>query len=272
VTRFSTNAVAETETSESFKTIRVKMEGHLGSITLNRPDSLNALSCGLLKELYDALSALGQHKIRSIVIDGAPRSDGRPCFSAGADLKDGSPEENVALARQAFDAIDRYPGAVIAAIGDLAFGGGLELALCCDFRIVARNARLALPEINIGSMPRAGGTQRLARLIGEARAKELLLTGEPINGARAYEIGLAMQAVDIGAELSAAVMLAERLSEKAPLAFTAIKQSIREGRHMPLDAALDLEIHTGSTLDDTEDRIEGRRAFIEKRPPRYSGS
>ncbi len=252
-------------------TIKVAHLGSVGVLTLNRPDSLNALSCAMHQEIKRAFEEFALSATRVVVITGADRPDGRPCFCAGADLKDGSLEESVELAKSAFLAAECYPGVVIAAIGGIALGGGLELALACDFRIVGDTAKLGLPEINIASMPRAGGTQRLPRLVGEARAKELLFTGDHISGDRAAALGLATTVVPSGQELTEAVILAERLAQKAPLALAAIKRSVTLGRDLPLEGALELEIEIGRSLDLTEDRIEGRQAFLEKRAPRFLG-
>ena len=257
--------------SSGWETIKVFYTGSAAVLILNRPHSLNALSCAMHREIKSAFEEFSDKSVRAVIITGADRPDGRLCFCAGADLKDGSLEESVELAKSAFLAVERYPGVVIAAIGGLALGGGLELALACDFRIVGAVAKLGLPEINIASMPRAGGTQRLARLIGEARAKELLYTGEQISGDRAAVIGLATTVVPAGQELNEAILLAERLAQKAPLALAAIKQAVTLGRDLPLEEALALEIKIGRSLDLTEDRIEGRRAFLEKRAPRFVG-
>lgn len=251
--------------------IQVAQIGSVAILTLNRPKSLNALSCTMHREIKLAFEEFARSAVRAVVVTGANRLDGRSCFCAGADLKDGSLEESVELAKAAFLAAESYPGVVIAAIGGLALGGGLELALACDFRIVGDAAKLGLPEINIASMPRAGGTQRLARLIGEARAKELLFTGDHISGDLAAAMGLATRAVPAGQELTEALIFAERLAQQAPLALTAIKKSVTQGRDLPLEEALELEIAIGRSLDLTEDRIEGRRAFLEKRSPRFVG-
>ena len=209
--------------------------------------------------------------VRAVMLTGAPREDGRACFCAGADLRDGTLEEGSKLARIAFGLIERLPKPVIAAIGGVAVGGGLELALTCDLRVIARSSRLGVPEINIGSMPRAGGTQRLPALIGEAEAKKLLFSGDLIDGDEAFRIGLATQVVPDGEERSAAMALAQRLAAKAPLALAAIKRVVRDGRHLPHEAALDMEIEIGRSLDGTADRHEGRAAFLEKRTPRFTG-
>jgi enoyl-CoA hydratase/carnithine racemase len=258
--------------NDGYATLRVERRGPAGIVTLNRPDVLNALSGQLYRELDAAISDLTHKGTRALIVTGAPRLDGRACFCAGADLKDPDLEQGPYLARQAFLAIERSPLPSIAAIGGVAVGGGLELALACDFRIVAASAKLGLPEVNIGTMPRAGGTQRLAALIGSGRAKELLMLGEFIDGVRAAQIGMVTRCVAEGAELDEALALAATLSAKAPLALAAIKRAVNQSRDLTLEAGLDLEIREGEALDRTDDRAEGRRAFLEKRPPIYRGS
>ena len=168
-------------------------------VTLTRPSSLNALDCNAYRSLAAIFGDLEKNpNVRAVMLTGAPREDGRACFCAGADLRDGTLEEGSKLARIAFGLIERLPKPVIAAIGGVAVGGGLELALTCDLRVIARSSRLGVPEINIGSMPRAGGTQRLPALIGEAEAKKLLFSGDLIDGDEAFRIGLATQVVPDG--------------------------------------------------------------------------
>lgn len=252
--------------------IQLSRLGAVAIVTLARSKSLNAFNLPAYRKLGELFRQLAtDDEIRAVVLTGAPRPDGRACFCAGADLRDGALEEGSLLAREAYGLVERLPKPVVAAIGGVAVGGGLELALRCDLRVAAESARIGLPEINIGSMPRAGGTQRLPALIGESRAKELLFTGALIDGREAARIGLVNRAVSDGQEFAVALELAQQLAAKAPLALAAIKQAIHDGRDAPDAARLDLEIEAGRRLDGTADRIEGRRAFLERRPPVFRG-
>lgn len=252
--------------------VLIARHGPVAIATLHRPAALNALSIEAYRELARVFRLLATDSdVRVVVLTGSPRADGRACFCAGADLRDGALEEGSTLAREAFCLVEELPKPVIAAMGGVAVGGGLELALRCDLRIAAENTKIGLPEINIGSMPRAGGTQRLPMLLGEARAKELLFTGALIDGREACRIGVVNRVVPDGQELDAALDLARQLADKAPLALAAIKQAIHAGRALSPDERLELEIEAGRRLDGTEDRIEGRRAFLERRPPVFRG-
>ena len=252
--------------------IRLERDGAIVILTLARPAVLNALSGAVYRGLIYALDLLDlDAEMRALVITGAPRLDGRACFCSGADLWDPELEQGSRLAKEAFGRIESTAKPAIAAVGGLALGGGLELAMACDFRVAAQGTRLGFPEVNIGTMPRAGGTQRLPRLIGVGRAKQLLLLGEYIDGSRAYDIGLVDYVTPDGTELGRAMDLARQLAQKAPLAVAAIKRAVNSSHDLELDDGLDLEIALGEELDRTEDRLEGRRAFIEKRTPIYRG-
>jgi enoyl-CoA hydratase len=170
-----------------------------------------------------------------------------------------------------YDRLARLTKPSIAAVNGLAFGGGLELALACDLRVVARGARLGVPEIKLGLLPGAGGTQRLARLLPAAVTKHMLMTGDPISAEEAHRLGLVNEVVDDGTALAAAERLAERLATGPPLALAAAKRLVDIGGPMALEGGIALERETVSLLFATEDRAEGVAAFMEKRAPHFQG-
>jgi len=249
-------------------------EGGAVRVTLSRPEAKNALSRALNLELARLAGELGADPaVRAILLTGAGDA-----FSAGADLKE---RRGVAAADSGpfIDAISgairawaEMPKATIALINGAAFGGGLELALACDFRLAADTAVMGLSEVRLGIMPGAGGTQRLARLLGTARAKELVLTGRRIDAARALAIGLVSRVVSPGELDRAGQELADELAACAPLSIAMAKRAIDEGADLPMADALALERRCYDVTLMSEDRNEGLRAFAEKRPPRFTGS
>jgi enoyl-CoA hydratase/carnithine racemase len=243
-------------------------------VTINRPQARNALSRQVNLELRELAERLGRsHEARVVVITGA----GDKAFCAGADLKEraGVTAEDtkpyVDAISAAITAWSRIPKPTIAALNGAAFGGGLELALACDFRIATTTAAFGLTEVRLGIMPGAGGTQRLPRLIGVARAKELVLLGRRISAERALEIGLINDIAEPG-KLDAAVDgLIEEIAACAPLSITKAKEAIERGIELPLDQALRLERECYNVTLFSEDRNEGLRAFAEKRKPSFTG-
>ena len=245
----------------------------VGVVTLRRPDRLNALSSEVAAGLHEAFRAAGaDDAVRAIVVAG----DGR-AFCAGADIGEldtlDGPHGFSAFVRRltdAFDSLARCPKPSVAAVHGVALGGGLELALACDLRVAEEGARL-VPEIKLGLLPGAAGTARLPRLLPKAVAKQLLLTGEPLLAAEAHRLGLVNEVVPAGTALDAALALASRLAALPPLALAAAKRLVDEGATLPLDAAVTLERETVSMLFGTADRVEGVRAFLDKRPPTFEG-
>jgi enoyl-CoA hydratase len=242
------------------------------TLTLNRPDKLNAIDGAMLDALDQVLGRLeAERDCRAVILTGAGRA-----FSAGADIK-----EWTALAPQEFgpgwglrghrlfDRLAALSPPVIAAINGIAFGGGLELALCADLRIAAAEARLGLPEVTIAALPGWGGTQRLPRLIGPGRAKQMILTGEPIDAARAETLGLVSEVVPADALISRANELARRIAANAPLSVQAAKRLIDAA--LPAPPAATLEVSASMAAGATEDAREGRQSFLERRPPVYRG-
>ena len=254
--------------------IVVEKRGAAAWVTLNRPAVRNALSLDVNTRLQEIVPELEHDdEVRVVVITGA----GEHAFCAGADLK----ERRGVPAGEAGQFINAISGAInslgelrkptIAAMNGSAFGGGLELALACDFRILVEGAEIGLTEVRLGIMPGAGGTVRLPRLIGEARAKEMILLGRRVAAARALEIGLVTQVVP-RAELTRAVegLLAE-LVGCAPVSFAQAKSAIERGHALGINEALELERQLYDVTLFSEDRDEGLTAFAEGRPPRFQG-
>lgn len=255
--------------------VKLDRRGAVAVLTLDRADRRNALS-------RDALLAFGRlgrelvddPEVRALVITGT----GDKAFCAGADLKERqgmSPDDvrrQVGLYRTELGVLARSPKPVIAAINGVAFGGGLELALLCDLRVAAPHAELALPETSLGIIPGAGGTQRLPRVVGEARAKEMILLGRKLTAAEALAWGLVNRVSPEGTPVvDDAIAWIEPIASGAPIAQAAALRAIEEGYDVPLDLGLEIErVHYDETLR-SEDRLEALRAFAEKRKPVYRG-
>jgi enoyl-CoA hydratase/carnithine racemase len=242
--------------------------------TLNRPQALNAFNVPLLEALLACVEvAHSDRSVRCAIVTGA----GDKAFSAGADLKERrgmSLDEARAFVRrisQTFDAVASLPFPTIAAVNGVAFGGGFELALACDLRVVADSARLGLTEVSVGIMPGAGGTQRLPRLVGVARAKELIFSARRVEAVEALALGLANRVTPAAETLPVAQALAAEIAQQAPLAVRQAKHAIDAGLDLGLEAGLALEQKAYAPLLDTRDRLEGLEAFADKRPPRYVG-
>jgi methylglutaconyl-CoA hydratase len=253
--------------------LTIERDGGTVWVTLNRPEAKNALSRPLNLELAELAARLAADaEVRTVILTGAGDA-----FSAGADLK----ERRGVSAADSGPFIDAISGAIsawaamprptIALLNGAAFGGGLELALACDFRLAAEAAVMGLSEVRLGIMPGAGGTQRLSRLVGVARAKELVLTGRRIDAGRALEIGLVSRVVPAAELRRAGQELADELAACAPLSVAMAKRAIDEGASLPLGDALALERRCYDVTLMSEDRNEGLRAFAEKRPPRFTG-
>ncbi|MET3918867.1 E-phenylitaconyl-CoA hydratase [Variovorax sp. OAS795] len=244
-------------------------------VTLNRPEAMNSIdpeSNEQLLAIWDQVSS--DEEIRVVVLTGA----GERAFCTGADLKKTMPPADSA-ARQVFRAGTRHSNfgtlqtdkPVIAAINGYALGGGLELALLADIRICSENAQFGLPEVRVGSIPGAGGTQRLIRAVGQSDAMWMLLTGDRIDANEALRIGLVSKVVPLSALQQTAINLARAMAANAPLAMTAAKRLAMTGRELPLAGGLELERQAFGVLRDSEDRLEGRRAFADKRAPVFRG-
>ena len=246
----------------------------VGLVTLNRPDKHNALSLDLLARLQALVRDLGEDaSVRVIILRGNDR-----CFSTGLDLDDlagvtsvGDTQRVLGIARDANAAIERCPKPVIAAIAGWCLTGGLELSLACDVRVAAETARFGITSARIGTVAGAGGTQRLPRLVGAGRAKELLFAAEPIEATEALRIGLVNRVVAAGQEVETALQMARLWARRAPLSLWFAKSAVNVGLTMPLEAALAFEMGLTAQLFTTEDRAEGLRAFRERREAEFRG-
>ncbi|WP_424138781.1 enoyl-CoA hydratase/isomerase family protein [Roseomonas chloroacetimidivorans] len=249
--------------------------GAVALLTINRPAALNALDLATL-DAFEAefMAAEADPSVHVIVITGA----GEKAFVAGGDIRDlesrqGLPhylELGEALHR-AFNRVERCDKPTIAAVNGFALGGGTELLLCTDIRLLAETARLGLPEINLGLFPGAGGSQRLMRQVAPCRARELMFTGDQITAAEAVTLGLANRAVPRAELLKEAMALAERVAAKSPLVLKLLKRTLRDGAEMPLPQALAHEQAMIGLVLDSADAHEGCRAFAEKRPASFRG-
>lgn len=242
-------------------------------ITICNPP-VNALNSQVIDELEQILDELaGRSDIRAVIITGA----GEKAFIAGADIQQFphlTPVQGYELARKGqrvFDKIEALQLPVIAAINGFALGGGCELAMACDIRISGENAKLGQPEVNLGIIPGYGGTQRLPRLVGSGKAKELIFTGDAIDGREAYRIGLVDILVPSGEVLTHALSLSAKMQGKGPLAVTAAKKAINQGLDQTLTDGLELEAILFKNLCATEDQKEGARAFLAKQKPQFQG-
>ena len=252
--------------------ILVERDDTIVTLTLNRPDKLNAIDAAMLDALDAALGAIERDpEVRAVVLTGAGRA-----FSAGADIKEWTALAPLEFGRswglrghRLFDRLAALPPPVIAALNGIAFGGGLELALCADIRIAGEGARLGLPEVTIAALPGWGGTQRLPRLIGPGRARHMILTGQPVDAARAEAWGLVTEVLAAEALLPRARELAARIAANAPVAVQASKRLIDAAT--PATPAATLEVQAGALCGATADAKEGRASFLERRPPRYQG-
>ncbi len=248
--------------------------GQVAVLTLNRPARLNAIGSEVLERLTAAVAAAAaDDRVRALVIAGAGRA-----FCAGADLSEieALPDARafrgfIARMTEVYQLISDCPKPSVAALHGVAFGGGLELALACDLRVAEHDARLGVPEMKLGVLPGAGGTQRLPRLVPAAIAKQMILTGEPITAERAHALGLINELAAPGEAVPAALSLAAQVAAGAPLALAAGKRLIDQGLGMDLTAAISYEGESVSTLFGTADRAAGLAAFRERRPPTFTG-
>ncbi len=255
--------------------LKVKIDNKTAIVTLDHPP-VNALSPAVLKEIQAEFEALGKNDdVRAIVLTGA----GNHAFCAGADLKEFAgvdpkqAQEIAKLGHAAMNAIEDCQKPVIAAINNLALGGGCELAMACDIRISSDRARYGQPEVWIGLIPAWGGSTRLPRLVGAAKAKELIFTGQMVNAQEAQRIGLVNKIVPDGEEVRAAIDIARTIIQKsAPLAVREAKAAINKISRAPTrEAALAVEVEAAGRLAGTSDLVEGVTAFIEKRSPEFQG-
>jgi enoyl-CoA hydratase/carnithine racemase len=252
--------------------VTVSVDEGIGTIRLDRPP-MNALNAQIQEELRAAATALSADDgVRAVIVYG-----GEKVFAAGADIKEMAKMSYADMAARApalssaFDAVARIPKPVVAAINGYALGGGCELALACDWRVAADDAKLGQPEINLGVIPGAGGTQRLARLLGPARAKDLVMSGRMVAADEALRIGLVDRVVPAAEVYSAARELVARYVSGPAQALRAAKAAVDGGLSLDLASGLAWESQLFAALFATEDKAEGMAAFVEKRRPRFTG-
>lgn len=258
----------------SFSTLLVSNDNAVRTIVINRPDKLNALNRQVISELHVAFAQAAQDDaVRVVVLTGS----GEKAFVAGADISEMagmSPVQLRDFSRQGQDLmtrIERLGKPVIAALNGFALGGGFELAMGCQLRLAADNARIGQPEVKLGLIPGFGGTQRLLRLAGRGAVLELCLTGEPIDALRAFQLGLVNRVVAAADLASETAALAIRLSALAPQALRGVIDAIAYGGEAALDQGLDYETQLFAVLASTDDMREGTSAFLEKRKPAFVG-
>ena len=254
-----------------YQYILVERDERVGIVTLNRPKELNALNFQLVSELAEALEAFdGDDSIGCMIITGA----GQKAFAAGADIKEMSGKSPIDMMLGGFESwnrIRRLHKPLIAAVGGFALGGGCELAMHCDIIVASENARFGQPEINLGIIPGAGGTQRLARTFGKYRAMEMVLTGVPFTAQEMAAQGLVNRVVPQGEHLTEALKLAQVVAQRAPIALRLAKESVLAAFETTLEQGLEIERKNFFLLFATEDMREGMQAFIEKRKAEFQG-
>lgn len=258
-------------TTQVYKNILFEVQEQVAIVTLNRPAVLNALNHELMRELVSALEEADlNEKIRAIILTG-----GEKAFAAGADIKEMSDETSISILLKdrfaTWDKVRRIKKPIIAAVCGYALGGGCELVMTCDIVIAAETAQFAQPEINIGVIPGAGGTQRLTRLVGKHKAMELILTGNRITAQEAKTLGMVNKVVPVELCLDEAKAIAREIAQKSPLAVRLAKEAILKSFELPLQEALECERKNFYALFSSDDQKEGMKAFLEKRPAAFSG-
>lgn len=254
-----------------YESVKTEVEQGIFWLTLNRPDARNALDANMLKEIDQAITeAEANDDVKVIVIQGA----GEKSFAAGADirqLKERKPLEALVPGMQGiYNKIENCTKVTIAAVQGFALGGGCELAMSCDIRLATKKAKFGLPELNLGIVPGAGGTQRLSRMVGKGRALDMILTGKIIDGEEAERIGLVSYFVEEAEELEEKIReVAEKIVKKGPVAAMLAKRAVHKGYDMDADTAMWVEKLSQAVAFGTEDKQEGTQAFLEKRQAEF---
>ncbi len=255
----------------TYTTVLTEIRGHVGIVTLNRPQAMNAFNILMLNELFDALEAFDKNEtIGALIVTGNEKA-----FAAGADIKemaDATPVQMITEGRvEVWDRIRQIKKPVIAAVSGWALGGGCEFVLSCDMVIASESAKFGQPEITIGVIPGAGGTQRLARLIGKNLTMEMVINNRTLSANEALQFGLANRVVPVEGYLDAAVAFAEEIASRAPMAVRMAKDAVNAAFETTLTEGLKAEKRNFYPLFSTEDQKEGMQAFIEKRKPNWKG-
>jgi enoyl-CoA hydratase len=257
-----------------YQTIRIEQRGDIAILRFNRPDKLNAINRTVYEEFGAYLRSIahGEAVASVLILTGEGRA-----FIAGADIDDyltmtlAQFSAFQRLGRSVMAQMEHLPRPIIAAVNGYALGGGFEIALACDVIVAAKDAKFGLPEAKLGLLPGGGGTQRLARLVGPYVAKRMIFSGETIDAQRAYELNIVTEIAAKGEALNAALAIAEKILVNGPLAVRMAKRVIDEGLEASLPTALSLEMDATAHLFVSDDKREGIAAFVEKRPPHFSG-
>lgn len=256
-----------------YASVTLAASGGIATLTVSRPDKLNALNAATIAELGQAITEVrGRDDIAGLIVTGAGRA-----FVAGADISELAKETAVSArmlameGQRIFGLFETSPKPVIAAVNGFALGGGCELALACHIRIATEQAKFGQPEVKLGICPGYGGTQRLARLVGKGRALQLLLTGETIDAAEAYRLGLVNRVVAADALMASATEMLRQILANGPLAVAACIEAVNLGLDMSVEGGLALEASHFGLLAATSDMREGTKAFLEKRPAEFTG-
>jgi enoyl-CoA hydratase len=254
--------------------VRCQIEEGIAVVTIENQAALNALNASVLTQLDQTMDALAKNpEVKGVIITGA----GEKSFVAGADISEfiqvtgDTAVEFMSRGQRIFNKIEAFDRPVIAAVNGFALGGGNEIALCCDIRIAAENAVFGQPEVNLGIIPGYGGTQRLPRLIGPGKAKEIIFADERINAQEAWRVGLVERVVPKGQAVEESKKLLKKIMNKGPVAIKMAKKAINEGLKMSLREGLDLEAQCNAACFGSEDKDEGAKAFLEKRPAKFKG-
>ena len=258
----------------AYENIIYQVEEGIATITFNRPKALNALNAALLGELSDALDKIAADEdIRVLILTGS----GEKAFVAGADITELatfnslSAKNFTTFGQAVIDKLQKLPIIVIAAVNGFALGGGTEIAIACDFIYASENAKFGQPEINLGLIPGFGGTQRLPRLIGTNRAKELIFTGKMISAAEGQQVGLVNKVVALEVLLEEVMQVAKEIVAKGKVSLRAAKQAVNNGINVDLASGLKIEIDAFALVYASADAREGTSAFLEKRKPEFTG-
>jgi enoyl-CoA hydratase len=258
----------------SYETLALQVSDRVATITVNRPDKLNALNDRVIAELGEAIDqVVSDTNVGGVILTGAGRA-----FVAGADISEleaygpMSAKRLAQTGQEVFGRFESSPKPVLAAVNGFALGGGCELAMACHIRIASEFAKFGQPEVKLGLIPGYGGTQRLPRLVGRGRALQLLLTGEMIDAQEAYRVGLVNRVVPAAELLAAANEMMRAILANAPLAIANVIEVVSRGYDATLEDALTLEATAFGLLAATDDKREGTRAFLEKRAARFTGA
>ena len=255
-----------------YQTIGISREGPVAVLTLHRPEALNAMNSAMARDLRQSLESLSKDdSVRCLVITGSGKG-----FCAGADIREMAGLSSTEVARAGsllsiWETVGKYPKPIVAALSGFALGGGLELAMCCDIIIAAQGTKLGQPEINIGIIPGGGGTQRLTRAVGRYKAMEMILTGSTITAEEAASAGLVSRVVPAAQHLQEAMKVAQTIASKAPMAVRLAKQAVSSAEDGTLSDGLRHEKQLFLLLFSSKDKDEGMKAFLEKRPPVFTG-